>query len=181
VASGALSIALALEANGYTNAQGNTLLQNGIQRLDGRQCALCEFGEKAHSQQGHKFKPAKYVLLTGSIEISPNNAGAIDAARSSKNMNGEEVKVVIGSQIAGEGLDLRYIREIFVFDSWYHLNKLEQVIGRGIRNCSHAALPEEKRNCTVTLLVNTYASAPEMETIDMYSYRTALAKAIIVG
>lgn len=181
VASGALTIALALEANGYTNAQGHTLLQNGIQRPDGRQCALCEFGEKAHSQQNHKFKPAKYVLLTGSIEISPNNAGAIDAARSSKNMDGEEVKVVIGSQIAGEGLDLRYIREIFVFDSWYHLNKLEQVIGRGIRNCSHAALPEEKRNCTVTLLVNTYASDPDLETIDMYSYRTALAKAIVVG
>ena len=89
--------------------------------------------------------------------------------------------MVIGSQIAGEGLDLRYVREVFVFDSWYHLNKLEQIIGRGIRNCSHAALEKEKRNCTVTLLVNTYARTPQVETIDMYSYRTALRKAVTVG
>ena len=190
VASGALTIALALEANGYTNASGN-LLANGSQK--GRQCALCNRFEKGHGTvpavpesdvAAHTFKPAKYVLLTGSEDISPDNAKAINMARSSKNTNGEEVKVIIGSQIAGEGLDLRYVREVFVFDSWYHLNKLEQIIGRGIRNCSHAALPDEKKNCTVSLLVNSY-STPEgqatTESIDMYSYRTALRKAMTVG
>jgi hypothetical protein len=188
VASGALTIALALEANGYTNAMGN-LLANGSQK--GRQCALCDRFEKGHgsvpasnSVTAHTFKPAKYVLLTGSEDISPDNAKAINAARSSKNVYGEEVKVVIGSQIAGEGLDLRYVREVFVFDSWYHLNKLEQIIGRGIRNCSHAALPDDKKNCTVSLLVNSYATVPsaiQTESIDMYSYRTALRKAMTVG
>jgi len=189
VPSGALSIALALEANGYTNATRAPLLVNGNQRATGRQCALCAKGERGHGAvpadpehgiEAHSFKPAKYVLLTGSEELSPDNAAAINASRSSKNTNGEEVKVVIGSQIAGEGLDLRYVRNVLVFDSWYHLNKLEQIIGRGIRNCSHAALPEEKRNCTVTLLVNKYIDS-DMESIDMYSYRTALRKAIVVG
>lgn len=188
VASGALSIALALEANGYTPAVGGPLLADGNQHPDGRQCALCERKERGHGQgvgegkgAGHAFKPSKYVLLTGSEEISPNNAASINAARAASNKNGEDVKVVIGSQIAGEGLDLRYVREVVVFDSWYHLNKLEQIIGRGIRNCSHSALPEEKRNCTVSLLVNQYASEPDLETIDMYSYRNALKKAVTVG
>lgn len=188
VASGALAIAFALEANGYTPATGLPLLLDGNQGLQGRQCALCNRKEKGHGiveqsegEAKHSFKPAKYVLLTGSMEISPDNAASINAARSPKNTMGEEVKVVIGSQIAGEGLDLRYVREVLVFDSWYHLNKLEQIIGRGIRNCSHAALDETLRNCTVTLLVNSYASSPDMESIDMYSYRTALRKAITVG
>ena len=182
VASGALSIALALEANGYTPAVGGPLLADGNQHPDGRQCALCERKEKGHSSsKDHAFKPSKYVLLTGSEEISPNNAASINAARAASNKNGEDVKVVIGSQIAGEGLDLRYVREVVVFDSWYHLNKLEQIIGRGIRNCSHSALDEEKRNCTVSLLVNQYASEPGTETIDMYSYRNALKKAVTVG
>ena len=180
VASGALSIALALEANGYTPAVGGPLLADGNQHPDGRQCALCERKERGHGKE-HAFKPSKYVLLTGSEEISPNNAASINAARAASNKNGEDVKVVIGSQIAGEGLDLRYVREVVVFDSWYHLNKLEQIIGRGIRNCSHAALDEEKRNCTVSLLVNEYASEPDLETIDMYSYRNALKKAVTVG
>lgn len=189
VPSGALSIALALEANGYTNATRAPLLANGNQRPNGRQCALCERFERGHGSiaedsvhgvVAHSFKPAKYVLLTGSEELSPDNATAINASRSSKNIYGEEVKVILGSQIAGEGLDLRYVRNVIVFDSWYHLNKLEQIIGRGIRNCSHAALPEEKRNCTVTLLVNKYLDS-DVESIDMYSYRTALRKAIVVG
>jgi hypothetical protein len=188
VPSGALSIALALEANGYTNATRAPLLVNGNQRVNGRQCALCERSERGHGSvpandhgvAAHSFKPAKYVLLTGSEELSPDNAASINASRTSKNIYGEEVKVILGSQIAGEGLDLRYVRNVIVFDSWYHLNKLEQIIGRGIRNCSHAALPEEKRNCTVSLLVNKYIDS-DIESIDMYSYRTALRKAIVVG
>jgi len=201
VASGALTIALALEANGYTCGNRDFgFLGEGNQHPQGRQCALCTGHEGNHGTdplaEPHTFKPAKYVLLTGSEELSPNNSKYIDAARSPKNVNGEEVKVILGSQIAGEGLDLRYIREIFVFDGWYHLNKLEQVIGRGIRNCSHSALPETKRNCTVTLLVNAaYRKKqepdeqpksreeldPNQESIDMYSYRLALKKAIIMG
>lgn len=190
VPSGALSIALALEANGYTNATRSQLLANDHRRPNGLQCALCERSEKGHGSvpedaekgvEPHTFKPAKYVLLTGSEEISPDNSKAITASRSTTNMYGNEVKVIIGSQIAGEGLDLRYVRNIVVFDSWYHLNKLEQIVGRGIRNCSHAALPESKRNCTITLLVNKYLTEEDTESIDMYSYRTALRKAIIVG
>ena len=191
VASGALTIAMALEANGYTAwGRDSGFLADGNQHPDGRQCALCSRKERGHGTvvkdaladiPEHSFKPAKYILLTGSEELSPNNARSVEAVRAANNINGEEIKVIIGSQIAAEGLDFRYVREEFVFDSWYHLNKLEQIIGRGIRNCSHAALPATKKNCTVTLLVNQYATEPDTETIDLYSYRLALKKAVIVG
>jgi hypothetical protein len=181
VATGALTISLALEANGYT-AWGKDIgyLADGNQRTEGRKCAMCPGYERGHTTS-HQFKPAKYILLTGAEDLSKNNKASIDAVRAASNVDGSEVKVVIGSQVAGEGLDLRFIREIYVYDSWYHLNKLEQVIGRGVRNCSHALLPEEKRNTTVYLLVNSYASDPKLETVDQYSYRTALAKSFVVG
>lgn len=187
VASGALSIALALEANGYTPWKRETgLLGNGIQMEGGRQCSVCEKKEREHragaaGTEDHAFSPAYYVLLTGLDEISPNNAAAIKAARRESNSLGKEIKVVIGSQIAGEGLDLKFVREIYVYDSWFHLNKLEQVIGRGVRNCSHKAFSLDKRTCTIYLLVNTYTETPDTETIDMYSYRRALQKAIQMG
>ena len=188
VLAGALSIALALEANGYTLYGRAPLLANGNQHPEGRQCAFCPLHEKGHGRQpesgglpAHDFKPARYILLSGDPKLSPNNAQMITAERGSKNMFGEDVKVVLGSQIAGEGLDLKYIREVFVFDSWYHLNKLEQVIGRGIRNCSHAALDESMRNCTISLLVNAYTSKANIESIDIYSYRYGLNKARITG
>jgi hypothetical protein len=58
---------------------------------------------------------------------------------------------MIGSQIASEGVDLRFVRETHVIDSWFHLNKTEQILGRAIRFLSHCALPKEKRNNTVYL------------------------------
>ena len=180
---GALSIALALEANGYTlygALPGRGLLKGGAIGKLGRQCAMCPGREKGHT--GHPFVSAKYVLLTGVAELSPSNETSIQAQRQSDNKDGSKIKIVIGSQVAGEGIDLKFIREIYIFDSWFHLNKTEQVVGRGIRTCSHALLPKEERNCTVYLLANAFSGdAADRETVDLYTYRTAVQKAIQVG
>lgn len=183
IKSGALPLALTLEANGYTPYGSNRpLFRAGAREHDGQglQCALCNQRERGHSNSKHKFTPAKYVLLTGQANISPNNAAAIKAARSESNVYGKDVKIVIGSQVASEGIDLRFIREIYVFDAWYHLNKMEQVLGRGVRTCSHALLPPAERNCTIHLLVNSYDGLTS-ETADLYMYRQGMKKAIEMG
>ena len=177
---GALPLALALEANGYTPyGRDRGLLLDGVQVEGGLQCALCKERKNNHNAD-HTFVPAKYVLLTGLKDISPNNSGVIAAERAYTNYNGADIKVVIGSQVASEGIDLKYIREIYVFDSWYHLNKMEQVLGRGIRTCSHIHpdIPKEKRNCTIYLMVNTLENR---ESADMYMYRIGMIKAVQIG
>jgi hypothetical protein len=185
VKTGALSIALALEANGYTLfGRDAPFLLDGNKNPNGRQCAFCSFQEKNHTPHAFEptgFAPAKYVLLTGREEISPNNKLSVDTARSDANKDGRLVKVILGSQVASEGIDLRFVRECFVFDSWYHLSKLEQVIGRAIRMCSHVLLPKEERNCTINLLVSTFPEGSNKESVDMYQYRIGFQKAQQVG
>jgi len=182
VFSGALSIALALEANGYENAgRPAGYLRDVPLAPGGKQCALCSKKQGDHGNAEHSFKQAKYVLLTGRDDLTPNNKGSIELATKVENKDGGLVKVVIGSQVASEGIDLKFIREVLVFDSWYHLNKLEQVIGRGIRFCSHSALVKEKRNCTVSLLLTTFPESQGQETIDMYQYRIGFEKAYQIG
>ena len=190
VDAGALAIALALEANGYLPwGRDIPLLADGNRHPDGMQCALCNKRERGHGKQPadengrpeHLFRQARYILITGSDELSPNNAKAIQASRAPSNKYGADVKVILGSQVTSVGLDFKFIREIFVFDSWYHLNKLDQVVGRGIRNCSHALLPPALRNCTVSLLINRFSDHQDVETVDMQSYRIALSKAVSVG
>ena len=181
ISSGALPLALALEANGYVPwGDKKPLLTNGVQTGEGLQCALCEKRQRNHSGADHKFTPAKYILLTGRSSISPNNPTAIQASRLKTNLDGREVKIIIGSQVASEGVDFRFVREIYIFDSWFHLNKMEQVLGRGIRTCSHALLPEEQRNCTTYLLVNIFSNE-DTETADLFMYRKAMIKAVQVG
>ena len=182
IKSGALPLALALEANGYTPwGDRKPLLIDGVRDGKGRQCALCPRREKEHGGAGHKFTPAKYILITGRANISPNNSAAIQASRLKTNSDGRDVKVIIGSQVASEGIDFRFVREIYVFDSWFHLNKMEQVLGRGIRTCSHSLMPPEQRNCTIHLLVNTFGEEEDTETADLYMYRNAMSKAMQVG
>ena len=182
VFSGALSIALAMEANGYENAnRAKGYFKDVPVAPGGKQCALCEKKQGEHAGSPHAFRQAKYVLLTGRDDLTPNNKGSIEMATQPSNVMGGDVKVVIGSQVASEGIDLKFIREVIVFDSWYHLNKLEQVIGRGIRFCSHALLPIEKRNCTIVLLLTAFPASQGQETIDMYQYRVGFEKASQIG
>jgi hypothetical protein len=181
VRTGALFLALVLEANGYTPWQrDSTLLLDGNQSKAGRQCANCPQKERGHGSD-HKFVPAKYVLLTGDQELSPNNAKSIDAARALENKDGGQIKIVIGSQIAAEGLDLRFVREIHVMDPWFHLNKTEQIIGRGIRFCSHSAIKDNRLHNTTVYLHAVVFKSYKVETADLYSYRIAYKKALQIG
>ena len=182
---GAIPLALVLEANGYTHYKRRRgLLSDGIQVPGGRQCALCPRKEDEHKGTNaaaisHSFVPAKYGILTGDIDISPNNEETITAQRRFENKYGEHMKVIIGSQIASEGVDLRFIRETHLIDAWYHLNKTEQILGRAIRFLSHCALETEKRNNTVYLYVAVMDN--ERETSDLYSYRKGYKKAVHIG
>jgi len=75
-----------------------------------------------------------------------------------------------------------------ILDSWYHLNRTDQIIGRAIRYCSHSALrvteremgvpPMAYNNCTIYMHA---ALIPGLETADMYAYRLAIRKARLVG
>ena len=183
VAAGAIPLALALEANGYTPYNRRSgLLGGGPVTPGGRQCALCESREDGHPRSSdHTFTPARYILLTGDVGISPKNIEMIKAEKIPDNVNGGRIKIVIGSQIAAEGVDLKYIREMHILDSWYHLNKTEQIIGRGIRFRSHCALPAEKRNTTIFLHAAIRPIEDRRESGDLYSYRVAFRKGRQVG
>ena len=146
--SGIIPLALTLELNGYSN-YGGSLLENG------------------------KTQDEQYILITGDNELSKNsylNYLKIE----NQNEEGKKVKVIIGSETAAEGLDFKFIRQVHILDPWFHMNKLEQVIGRAIRNCSHIKLPFKHRN----VLVYQYASvAPKKyETIDLKMYRISEQK-----
>jgi hypothetical protein len=201
VENGAVIFSLLLEANGYT-AWGRSapLFKTGaVMKSTGRQCAKCHRREAGHpafnsaeleTRDNHKFSPAYYALLTASnistvdkegLPLSPNNNRVISAARDPKNINGHNIKVIVGSQVAGEGLDLKAIRELHILEGWFHLSKEEQIVGRGIRYCSHNGLLPVERNCTVNLYVNVFPAELNKETIDQYTYRTAMNKAVRIG
>ncbi|NBQ56611.1 MAG: hypothetical protein EBU36_08260, partial [Verrucomicrobia bacterium] len=96
-----------------------------------------------------------------------------------ENANGENVKVILISMAASEGLDFKNIRQIHILEPWYNMNRVEQIIGRGVRNLSHCHLPFEDRNVEI-YLHGTVLDYNE-EAADVYVYRSAERKAIQIG
>ena len=59
----------------------------------------------------------------------------------------------MATSAAAEGISLEGIRYLFIMEPYWHKTRLEQVIGRGIRRCSHVKLPVEKRFVNVVIYV----------------------------
>jgi hypothetical protein len=127
------------------------------------------------------FSPAKYVMITGDKRFSQSNTEDLKHIVSAENRAGEKVKVVLISLSGSEGLDFKCVRQIHILDSWYNMSRIEQIIGRGVRNLSHCALPFEKRNVEIYLHTTHLVEAPEEEAVDLYLYRFAEKKAIQIG
>lgn len=102
-------------------------------------------GEADHSD----FRQARYALITGDEKLSHNRKKEIRALSDANNVDGALIKVVVISRAGGEGIDFKNIRQVHVMDPWYNLNRIEQVIGRGVRYCSHMGLPFRERNVEI--------------------------------
>lgn len=161
----AVIFALCLEANGYIKYDKRVLYdKNGLPiNLDNIKtarmlnlpyltkknyfrCAICgKLYNECIQQQNHKFKQATYIIKTGIL----GNEDDIENITQSSNKYGHNIKVLIGSKVTGEGLDLKWVRQIHIIDPWHNNTRIYQIIGRGIRNCSHIDLEPTERNVTV--------------------------------
>ena len=174
--SGLIPMALALEEMGFARYgdKSKSLLKNppnfkiDVNTMQGRDV-----------KDGH-FKQAKYAMITGDPLLSPKNNDEVIALTNSDNINGEKIKVVLISSAGSEGLDFSNIRQVHVLDPWYNMNRIEQIIGRAIRNCSHKNLPFEDRNVQI-YLHSTILNNQDIEAVDLYLYRYAENKAVKIG
>lgn len=138
------------------------------------------------------FKPARYIMITGDPRISPNNDADVKAITNNDNIfredkdgnivdvSGEIIKVVLISQAGSEGLDFKAIRQVHILEPWYNVNRIEQIIGRAVRNFSHKDLPFAKRNVQI-FLYGTILENAEEEAADLYVYRISEIKAVKIG
>lgn len=202
VETGAIITALALETNGYVRyhpnlkqyIQKDTGLPRPSLRTELPECFLYDLNDKQQKQLPtnhyrcsvcgelykncmgdrdtgragpHTFNLATYVVVTGSHGGIKEIAEAV-----TNNIRGEKIKVVIGTQVTGTGVDFKWIRQIHILDPWHNNTRIYQAIGRGLRHCSHADLPVSDRNVQVyryasTTNVNPIIDADNFNVYDM--------------
>jgi len=154
---GLIPLALTLEEAGYQNYSGSLF--------------------KTPPIKGKKNKHV-YAMITGD---TVNAKEIINELTNIKNKDGATIKVILISKSGSEGIDLKYIRQIHVMEPWYNMNRIEQIIGRGVRNGSHAQLPFEQRNVEIYMHSTIIPDTPDLELVDEYIYRIAEIKAKRIG
>lgn len=147
---GANLFAMCLEEHGYSNAISENLL-------------------KSTSNEIAKGSKGKYALFTGQTSDADIKK-TLTRLKDRNNADGSDIRVVIASRKVSEGVDFRFVRQIHVLDPWYNMSRIEQVLGRGMRTCSHSLLPFEHQNCTVYLHVCRYPKSTQ-ECLDETVYR----------
>jgi hypothetical protein len=79
------------------------------------------------------------------IKISPNN------------LYGEVIKVMMITSSAAEGINLRNTRFVHLMEPYWHMVRLQQVIGRARRYQSHIGLPKKYQNVKVFLYLASFS------------------------
>ncbi|MEM0354096.1 MAG: DEAD/DEAH box helicase family protein [Thermoplasmata archaeon] len=141
-----------LKKNGYLEFQENTANYN---IKNNTKCYFCGYANSQHMKlptniPRHDFFPAVYITVTGKseelMEQIPEEKHRIlkNIFNSVENKDGKYIKIILGSKVMNEGITLRNIKEIHILDVHYNLGKIDQVIGRGIRFCTHYDLVNEE-------------------------------------
>jgi hypothetical protein len=103
----------------------------------------------------HEFKPMTFVCIIGKIEENVRD-NIITAFNNDTNKYGEDIKIMLGSSVFKEGISLLNVRQIHILEPWHNRSRIEQVIGRGIRHCSHRQLLPSERNVNIYQYISTY-------------------------
>jgi hypothetical protein len=103
------------------------------------------------------------------------------------NQKGSKIKIILGSPAIKEGVSLLRLKQVHILEPYWNMSRLEQVIGRGIRFCSHKDVDINKRYVKVYIYLATVPTEiAEKEktlvkfertiTIDEHIYQMALTK-----
>jgi hypothetical protein len=80
-------------------------------------------------------------IYNGDWEYVPSNIANELKKISNNNNMGEIIKVLMITSSGSEGINLRNTRYVHIMEPYWHPVRLEQVIGRARRICSHKSLP----------------------------------------
>ena len=161
---GILQIALALEYLGYSRL----IKQNQISNL------LDDNTVERNPNLNYSIITSQNNNYISNVGTNTNIKDILQLFNNEENVDGSKLKIVLITKKASEGLSLLNVREVHILDPWYHFNRNEQIVGRGIRRCSHINLPIEKRNITVFTYCGIFES--KKESADEHAYNIAISK-----
>src|SRR5690606_22372405 len=129
--------------------QGKVFVYSGFKEYGGIKSftrVLEAYGYKNYAKHGEGLK--RYAVWSGDENMKTKDE--IKHIYNQKdNLYGKKLKILMLSPSAKEGLSLTAVRQVHILEPYWNQSRLDQIIGRASRYCSHKDLPEEERNVMV--------------------------------
>ena len=87
-----------------------------------------------------------------------------------KNLYGGIIKLLMITSSGAEGIDLKNTRYVHIMEPYWHHVRINQVIGRARRICSHSNLDEEYRDVKIYLYISNFS--PDIDLEEFNSLKT---------
>jgi superfamily II DNA or RNA helicase len=86
-------------------------------------------------------------LFNGSFSLLQDSI--LDQLKDRDQLRGKLVKIMMITQSGAEGISLKNVRRVLIMEYFWNSVRINQVIGRAARTCSHEMLPKSERNVQV--------------------------------
>ena len=149
---------LVLEANGF--AEFKIKQVGGTWRVDmpredmGKPTFVLYTGTESSEQ-----KEIVRNIFNGDWKFIPSSLEKDILAISGNNLFGEVIKVFMITASGAEGISLKNTRFVHIMEPYWHPVRIQQVIGRARRICSHQELPESLRTVDVFLYLMKFSES----------------------
>ena len=98
-----------------------------------------------------EVKEMMRLIFNGDWEKLPDSIKETLNLAAPNNNRGEIIKIFMITSSGAEGISLKNVRYVHIMEPYWHPVRMEQVIGRARRICSHEELPADERNVKVYL------------------------------
>ena len=108
------------------------------------------FNEFKNKDLDVDFFPATFIRITGKSddleeELPDVKKKILDNFFNNiENTDGRFLKIILGSRVMNEGITLENTSEVHILDVYYNFGRIEQIVGRSIRQCKHYQVTSEK-------------------------------------
>jgi len=82
-----------------------------------------------------------------------------------ENRNGDLISILIGSPLISEGITLKNVRQVHILEPSWNMSRINQIIGRAIRNMSHHDLDVSQRDVEVYKYVSIFYDENDMSSV----------------
>lgn len=105
-----------------------------------------------YNYENNGIGTSRFAIWTGDESIE-NKDNILSVFNSLKNQNGSKIKILLGSPSIKEGISLLRVRQVHILEPHWNMSRIQQIIGRAIRFCSHAILKPKRRSVKVFLYI----------------------------